>query len=155
MATILVSKCLLGEPCRYDGKSCPVECVRALAAHHTLVPVCPEVEGGLSTPRTPAEIVGDRVITRDGRDVSDAYRRGAEAALRLVREHHADFAILKSRSPSCGHGLVYDGSFTGEMRPGDGITASYLAAHGVAVYTELDGVDWPLADIENGGENHD
>ena len=106
--TILVSACLLGTACRYDGRSKADAAVTALLARHTLIPVCGEIFGGLSTPRTPAERRGDRVVTQDGRDVTQAYRRGAEEVLRLARLYGARAAILKERSPSCGSGEIYD-----------------------------------------------
>ena len=134
--TILVSACLLGTPCRYDGASKPVETVRALQEKYTLIPVCPEVLGGLPTPRTPSEIVGTRVMMRNGRDVTEHYRRGAEEALRIALENGCTLAILKEKSPSCGNGKVYDGSFTGTLTDGDGITVALLKAHGIRVIGE-------------------
>ena len=133
---ILVSACLLGTPCRYDGASKPVDAVRALQEKYTLIPICPEVLGGLPTPRTPSEIIGTRVMMRDGRDVTENYRRGAEEALRTALENGCALAILKEKSPSCGNGKVYDGSFTGTLTDGDGITAAYLKAHGIRVVGE-------------------
>lgn len=108
---ILISACLLGIPCRYDGKAKPQPWAEALAARHDLVPVCPEQLGGLPTPRTPSERRGDRVVMNTGADVTEQYRRGAEAALRLCRLTGCEAAILKERSPSCGCGEIYDGSF--------------------------------------------
>ena len=136
--TILVSACLLGVPCRYDGQSKAHPLARALCEKHHVVPVCGEIFGGLPTPRTPAEIQGDRVVTRDGRDVTEAYRRGAEAAAQLARLTGAQAAVLKERSPSCGSGEVYDGTFSGRLTPGDGVTAALLKANGIAVYGESD-----------------
>ena len=107
--TILVSACLLGVPCRYDGQSKAHPLARALCEKHHVVPVCGEIFGGLPTPRPPAEIQGDQVVTRDGRDVTEAYRRGAEATAQLARLTGAQAAVLKERSPSCGSGAVYDG----------------------------------------------
>ena len=98
--TILVSACLLGVPCRYDGQSKAHPLARALCEKHHVVPVCGEIFGGLPTPRTPAEIQGDQVVTRDGRDVTETYRRGAEAAAQLARLTGAQAAVLKERSPS-------------------------------------------------------
>lgn len=106
--TILVSACLLGTACRYDGRSKADAAVTALLARHALIPVCGEIFGGLPTPRTPAERRGARVMTKDGRDVTDAYRRGAEEVVRLARLYGARAAILKERSPSCGSGEIYD-----------------------------------------------
>ena len=135
---ILVSACLLGVPCRYDGKSVPCEGVIRLKERAQLVPVCPEQLGGLATPRTPAERRGESVVTRDGRDVTAQYRRGAQEALRLARLFGCAKAILKSRSPSCGCGLIYDGSFSGVLTEGDGVFAQKLRERGVPVYGESD-----------------
>ena len=130
---LLVSACLLGCRCRYDGASREHPLAKELAEHHTLVPVCPEQLGGLSTPRPPAERRGGLVVTRDGTDVTEQYRRGAEEALRLCRGLGCEAAVLKERSPSCGCGAVYDGTFSGTLVPGDGVTAELLRAHGVEV----------------------
>lgn len=135
---ILVSACLLGVPCRYDGKSVPCEGVICLKERAQLVPVCPEQLGGLTTPRTPAERRGESVVTRDGRDVTAQYRRGAQEALRLARLFGCTKAILKSKSPSCGCGLIYDGSFSGKLIPGEGVTARLLRENGVDVCGEMD-----------------
>ena len=141
---ILVSACLLGCACRYDGGSKPCAAVRALAAKHTLIPVCPEIYGGLPTPRTPCEIVGGRVLSRDGADRTDAYRRGASEALRLAGALGCRAALLKARSPACGSGEVYDGSFSGTLTAGDGVAAAALSAAGIAVFGED-----RLPDLEN------
>ena len=133
---ILVSACLLGVRCRYDGKSKPHPAVERLMEQHTLIPVCGEILGGLPTPRVGAERQGARVVTADGRDVTAAYRRGAEEVLRLAERYGCTAAILKERSPSCGHGAVYDGTFSGKLTAGDGVTAELLTAHGIPVYGE-------------------
>lgn len=133
---ILVSACLIGCACRYDGKSKPHEGVIALCDKHTLVPVCPEIYGGLPTPRKPSEIVGDKVVSSDGTDVTDEYMRGASEALRVAETFGCEAAVLKAKSPSCGKGKVYDGSFGGILTDGDGVTAKLLLAHGIKVYTE-------------------
>lgn len=140
---ILVSACLLGAKCRYDGCGKPCERVLSLAQGHTLVPVCPEQLGGLATPRPPAEVQEDRVLSQTGTDVTNAYQRGAEEALRLYRILDCEAAILKSRSPSCGLGQIYDGSFTGVLTWGDGVTARLLLKKGIPVFTEEDA--WPDA----------
>lgn len=132
---VLISACLLGVCCRYDGDSKAYPGIEQLARQHTLVPVCPEQLGGLPTPRPPAERRGDRVVTRSG-DVTEQYRRGAEEALKLCKLLGCEAAVLKERSPSCGRGAVYDGTFTGTLTPGDGVTAELLAAHGIPVYGE-------------------
>ena len=133
---ILISACLLGARCRYDGVSKLQPWISDLAERHILVPVCPEQLGGLPTPRPPAERRGDRVVTEAGTDVTVQYRRGAEEALALCRMLGCDAAVLKERSPSCGHGQVYDGTFTGTLTAGDGVTAELLEQHGVPVYGE-------------------
>ena len=135
---ILVSQCLLGEPCRYDGRSKPVDALRELEAQgHTLVPVCPEVLGGLPTPRPPAEIQPDgRVVNRAGTDVTAEYAAGAQAALEPARRYGCTVAVLKEKSPSCGGQMVYDGSFSGALVPGRGVTARLLEEHGIRVLGE-------------------
>ena len=138
MRAILVSRCLLGDSCRYDGASRPCPGVSDLAGRYRLIPICPECDGGLPTPRTPSERRGDAVETKDGRDVTAAFRRGAENALRLARENDVAFALLKSLSPSCGVGKIYDGTFTRTLTEGDGVTAGLLKENGIPVYTESD-----------------
>ncbi len=133
---ILVSACLLGVSCRYDGKSKPHPAVLALQGQHQLIPVCGEVFGGLPTPRTPAERVGDRVLTADGGDVTAQYIRGAEEVLALARRMDCRVALLKERSPACGTGEIYDGSFSRTLIPGDGVTAELLRKSGIAVFGE-------------------
>ena len=135
---LLVSLCLLGAPCRYDGacRGLPEALLRALAERWELVPVCPEQLGGLPTPRTPSERRGDRVVTADGRDVTEQYARGAEAVRALARLLDAREALLKERSPACGCGEIYDGSFTRRLVPGDGMAAEALKADGVTVFGE-------------------
>lgn len=136
MDKVLVSACLLGTPCRYDGKSKADARVLALAERYELIPVCPEQLGGLPTPRDPSERQGARVVMESGRDVTENYRRGAEAALALCMQHGCKAAILKEKSPSCGCGLVYDGTFSRRLVSGDGVTAELLKAHGIKVYGE-------------------
>ena len=133
---ILVSACLLGVPCRYDGASkAHGDVVRLAEAGHVLIPVCPEQLGGLPTPRPPAERRGGRVVTQSG-DVTEQYLRGAEETLKLCKLLGCEAAVLKERSPSCGRGQVYDGTFSGTLTAGDGVTAELLAAHGILVYGE-------------------
>ena len=133
---ILISACLLGAACRYDGQSKPLAGLTELMERYQLFPVCPEQLGGLPTPRTPSERVSGQVMTRDGRDVTTAYTRGAEEALRLARLFGCRKALLKERSPSCGSGTVYDGTFSGTLTAGDGVTAALLKEHGIQVYGE-------------------
>ena len=136
MDKLLVSACLLGTPCRYDGKSKADARVQALTEKYELIPVCPEELGGLPTPREPSERQGERVVMRSGRDVTEEYRRGAAAALALCLQNGCKAAVLKEKSPSCGCGQVYDGTFSRRLIEGDGVTAELLKAHGVAVYGE-------------------
>lgn len=135
---LLVSACLLGTPCRYDGKAKRNDAVCALSERFELIAVCPEQLGGLPTPRVPSERRGERVVTRDGRDVTENYRLGARRALAIAQREGVSAAVLKERSPSCGRGEVYDGTFTGTLTPGDGVTAELFAASGLAVYGESD-----------------
>lgn len=134
---ILVSACLLGEACRYDGKSRPAAHITELKKKHTLIPVCPEVMGGLPTPRPASEIQADGSLKNvEGADVTDEYRRGAETVLAIAREEWATVAILKEKSPACGKGRVYDGSFTRTLRDGDGVCAALLMENGIRVLGE-------------------
>lgn len=133
---ILVSACLLGISCRYDGESKPCEAVRELMKRHNLIPFCPECYGGLPIPRLPSERVGERVLTKDGTDVTAQYRRGAVQSLQLAQLFGCEAALLKERSPSCGRGEIYDGSFSGRLVPGDGVTAELLMQNGIRVYGE-------------------
>ena len=129
---IAVSACLLGETCKYNGgNNLRPELVEALQGHE-VVPVCPEVLGGLATPRVPAEIVRGEVRNREGESVDAAFRRGAEAAWeRMQAAGGCDLAVLQPRSPSCGVGTIYDGTFTGTLVPGDGIFAALLRERGI------------------------
>lgn len=135
---ILVSACLLGVPCKYSGghNACPALLAAARQGRHTLVPVCPEVYGGLPTPRPPAERRGDAVVTQEGCDVTAQYARGAQITLELARQMNCEAAVLKKNSPSCGCGTIYDGTFTHTQIPGSGLTAELLTAHGIPVYNE-------------------
>lgn len=110
--------------------------IEALCERFELIPVCPECCGGLPTPRTPSERLGDRVVSKTGADVSEQFKKGARAALGLARHFGIKTAILKANSPSCGSGTIYDGSFTGTLVPGDGVTAELLKKHGVIVTDE-------------------
>lgn len=133
---LLVSACLLGEPCRYDGKSKPCPSVIALSEKYELIPVCPEVLGGLSTPRSPSEIRDGRVISKNGSDVTEFFVTGAMEACKTALENGCETAVLKARSPSCGSGEIYDGSFCGRTVTGDGICAAMLKKNGIRVITE-------------------
>jgi uncharacterized protein YbbK (DUF523 family) len=136
---ILVSACLLGVECNHRGLASPSAAVAALAASARLIAVCPEVAGGLPTPRPAAEIQGDgRICTAGGADVTDFYARGAAHAVALAQATGATRAVLKARSPSCGCHQVYDGAFSRTLRDGEGVTASALRAARVEVMSEED-----------------
>ena len=135
MEALLVSACLLGCRCRYDGLEKGNPDVIALHDRFQLIPACPEQLGGLSTPRPPAERREDRVVTKTS-DVTEQYRRGAEEALRLAKLFGCRKALLKERSPSCGKGQIYDGTFTRTLIPGNGVTAELLLENGIAVLGE-------------------
>jgi uncharacterized protein YbbK (DUF523 family) len=132
----LCSACLLGIKCRYDGKHNLNEKVVELAKKEKLIPVCPEHLGGLPTPREPAEIRGSRVITRSGKDVTEYFERGAKKVLKIAKFLKVKEAILKQASPSCGSGKIYDGTFSGRIIKGDGITAKLLKKNGIRVISE-------------------
>ena len=133
---VLVSACLLGQCCAYDGRDRRSDKVCRLAERYELIPFCPECVGGLPTPRVPSERRGERVVSRDGTDVTSAYTAGAEKALSLAERERVAFAVLKSKSPSCGRGEIYDGSFTHTLISGNGVTAELLLSRGIPVYTE-------------------
>jgi uncharacterized protein YbbK (DUF523 family) len=132
---IIVSACLAGYRCRYDGKTKQDPSIVALVKRGDAIPVCPEMLGGLPCPRVPSERTADgsKVLAKDGKDVTEAFRLGANETLRLARLYGCTHAILKARSPSCGCGQVYDGSFSGTLRSGNGVTADLLLKNGVTV----------------------
>ena len=130
---IMVSACLLGENCKYSGGNNRHEKVLEYIKGHEVIPICPEVMGGLPTPRPPAEIVHGEVINSLGVSVDREYRLGAEKALKLAREKQIDLAILQPRSPSCGTREIYDGTFSGKKIPGMGVTAALLKEKGFTV----------------------
>jgi len=161
---VLISACLLGMPVRYDGACCAVAhpILARWRREGRLVALCPEVEAGLPVPRPRAEIAGGagakvlrrcaHVVNEHGADLTPLFRRGAALALRLVRAHRIRVAVLKAKSPSCGVGSVYDGSFTGRLVVGDGVVAAALARHRVRVFTEaqLEAADAALRALEAG-----
>ncbi|KTT10596.1 purine nucleoside phosphorylase [Pseudomonas oryzihabitans] len=164
MEKILVSRCLLGHRVRYDGGAHgPFDLLGSWQAEERIVPLCPEVAGGLPTPRPPAEIPGGQggavlngqlpVLTDSGADVTAAFVAGAEAALDLVARYGIRLAVLKARSPSCGNSENYDGSFSGTRVAGEGVTAAALKRVGVAVFneTELAAAQRLLAELEGAG----
>lgn len=163
---VLVSRCLLGERCRYDGGSKPSEAVRQLCGRPNveLIAVCPEVEGGLPTPRPPAEIqprpIADRVLTVSGTDVTEFYERGCASCLRRIEGLNVPLAVLKAKSPACGVGVVYDGTHTGTLTAGDGMLVRLLRKEGVCVATEDNAkncspsVEHPVAIVLGTGLGH-
>ena len=140
LPAVAVSACLLGVPCRYDGSSKPVDAVMRLGRCYKLVPICPEVAGGLPVPHPPCEIVaGSRpvhVMDANGSDVTQAFHLGASRCLEQLRDADCRVAVLKSKSPSCGRGTVYDGSFTGALVPGWGVAAQLFHDAGITVLDE-------------------
>lgn len=136
MSNILVSACLLGICCKYNGGCNKNERVIKLTEEHTLIPVCPEQLGGLSTPRCPSERCGDKVINKLGEDVTEFYKKGAEETLKLARIFNCEKAVLKEKSPSCGMGYIYDGAFSGTLTEGMGVTAELLKESGIEVIGE-------------------
>ncbi len=136
MESLIVSACLLGVNCKYSGGNNLCPSVLALARDFRLIPVCPEQLGGLPTPRPPAECRGDRVVNAEGKDVTECFRRGAEETLRLAQLFGCRCAVLKAKSPSCGQGQIYDGSFSGTLTDGDGVTARLLRDSGIQILDE-------------------
>lgn len=126
-----VSACLLGENCKYNGGNNESKKLKDYVEGHTVVPVCPEVMGGLPTPRDPAEIIGGVVWQKSGRSVDEEFRAGARAALKKIKDAGAELAILQSRSPSCGVKEIYDGTFTGHLVKGKGVFAAMLEEEGI------------------------
>ena len=133
---ILISACLFGVSCRYNGTGKLIPELEQLKKKYNLIPVCPEQLGGLPTPRKACEQKGDYVITKDGDDCTEAFCKGAEEVLRLAKLLDCEYAILKERSPSCGHGKVYDGTFTSTLIDGSGVTAALLSKNGIKVIGE-------------------
>ena len=136
MENIIVSACLLGVSCRYDGNSKPNEKIINLKEKYNLIPICPEIMGGLPTPRMSAEIKDGRVKTENGIDVTEEYKKGADEALKLARLFGCKKAILKENSPSCGCGKIYNGEFTKTLKDGNGITAELFIKNGIDVFGE-------------------
>ena len=137
---ILVSACLLGENCKYNGGNNRNERVLRYVQGHEVIPVCPEVLGGLPCPRKPVEWVGERVLTRNGDDCTENFRIGVQKALEVIADQQVDLAILQSRSPTCGVKQIYDGTFSGVRIDGQGALAKALAARGIPL---MDAEDVP------------
>jgi len=135
---ILVSACFLGINCKYDGRSNKNKKVLKLAKEKILIPVCPEILGGLPTPREIAEQRGKKVITKSGKDVTKYFEKGAKEVLKIAKILKIKKAILKQRSPSCGSGKIYDGTFSQRVIKGDGITTQLLKKHKIKIISEED-----------------
>lgn len=137
---VLISACLLGLHCRYDGRCQDIpefeKNLPALMQQYQLIPFCPEIYGGLETPRKPSEIKGDKVYNCIGVDVTKQFAKGAAEALRISKLFQCEKAILKRRSPSCGNGEIYDGTFSKTLKEGDGMTARLLKEHGIVILDE-------------------
>ena len=138
---IIVSACLAGIKCRYDGTGTKVNEIAQMVDEGKAIPLCPEVLGGLPIPRRGGEIIIDEngkrhVKTKDGKDFSTAFEKGAEKILEIAKILEADTAILKAKSPSCGYGKIYDGTFTGTLKNGNGLTADLLSKNNVKIYNE-------------------
>ena len=130
---ILVSSCLLGLNCKYDGGNNYSKKVNEFLKDYEVVPVCPEIMGGLPTPRASSEIFKNKVITKEGKDVTKQYKKGAEECLFLAKKYNIKKALLKLRSPSCGSDEIYDGTFSHTLTEGDGITAKLLKDNGIEI----------------------
>ena len=133
---ILASACLCGVPCRYDGRAVPHAALERLHAEGKVIAVCPELLGGLDAPRNPCERSGSRVHDTQGRDLTEAFQSGASRTLALAREKGITVAVLKDKSPSCGNSVIYDGTFSGRVIPGQGVTAELLRENGLTVYSD-------------------
>lgn len=138
MERLLISACFLGKNCKYSGgnNALPPEILARLREKYQLVPVCPETAGGLPIPREPSERLHGIVIGKSGRDVTAEFDKGAETTLALARRFGCKAALMKERSPSCGSGTIYDGTFTGKIIPDDGVAAEKLRAAGLSLYGE-------------------
>lgn len=142
MRKVFVSACITGIHCRYDGSAVWAEVLDTIEDEVCLIPVCPEVYGGMPTPRNSGERLGEKVIDSHGADVTDYYTRGAEDLIRLAKRLGVTAAILKERSPSCGCGVIYDGTFTSKKIKGNGVFAQLLKDAGIHIFseTDLDGI---------------
>lgn len=135
---ILVSACLLGIDCKYSGGNNLNEKVLEYIKDYEVIPVCPEIMGGLSTPRPPSERIGDKVLNNQGTDVTNEYTKGALETLKLAKLFNVKKALLKAKSPSCGKGKIYDGTFTSTLIEGNGVTVDLLESNGIEVISEQD-----------------
>jgi len=132
----IVSACLAGIKCRWDGEAKPCQKVIDLVKQGKAIPVCPEQLGGLTTPRNLAEQKDNKVFTKDGKDVTSQFEKGAEKALKIAKLANCNEAIMKSKSPSCGSGKIYDGTFSGKLIDGDGVFAKILKKNNIKIFTE-------------------
>jgi uncharacterized protein YbbK (DUF523 family) len=134
---ILISACLLGVNCKYNGNNNNIEDIHKYIKGVNFIPVCPEQLGGLTTPRLPSEIQAEGiVVSKEGKDVTSEFMTGAEETLRIAKLSHCKYAIMKERSPSCGSSQIYDGSFQGNVKLGEGVAVALLKKHGVVVFSE-------------------
>lgn len=133
---VLISACLLGVNCKYSGGNNYKKQVELLKEKYNLIPICPEIYGGLETPREPSEIVDSKVLNKKGIDVTYQFKKGAEETLKLAEFYKVKFAILKEKSPSCGFEEIYDGTFSGKLKKGNGITAELLFQNGIKIIGE-------------------
>lgn len=133
---LLISACLIGENCKYNGSNNLIDKLDFLKEKYILIPVCPEQLGGLSTPRVPSEIKDGNVFNAIGEDVTNAFLKGAKAALRIAEDNNCKFGLLKERSPSCGVNFIYNGDFNGKCIKGTGITAKLLRNAGMNIFSE-------------------
>ena len=133
---LLISECLCGVHCRYDGKNNRIDELECIQSLYNIIPICPEILGGLSTPRPPAERVGQLVINNIGVDVTKEFVRGALRTLTIAQDNNCHRALLKAKSPSCGCGEIYDGTFSGILTTGKGVTTDLLLENHIEVFTE-------------------
>ncbi len=133
---VLISSCLLGKNCKYNGGNNNCDDLKKLIDKYNLIEICPEVLGGLPTPRHPSEIVSNKVMNKIGEDVTKQFILGANIALNIAKKYNVKYAILKANSPSCGFGCIYDGTFSGKITKGNGVTADLLYKNGVVILNE-------------------
>ena len=142
MEKLLISACLLGENCRYDGGNNNIEGLMGLGEFFDLVPVCPEQLGGLPTPRIPSERKGASVLAKNGKDVTENFHLGAGKVLSVASYFNIRYAVLKENSPSCGVHQIHDGSFRGKLIDGEGVTTSLLRKNGIKVFNETEALEF-------------
>lgn len=145
---IAVSACLLGIPCRYDHKDCFDQTIASLQKQHELVPVCPEMLANLGTPRDPCELVDGKVITKHGKEITEQLNCGLDIAMKTIEENSCQYAILQQRSPTCGCGLIYDGTFSSKLIEGNGLLTKRLIEHNIPVVSNEEFVMDCLSDVE-------